>query len=325
MGAYPFGTEPFSYTTAGVAWINHAWLYDRIVYLLYREGADAWLVVLKAAMIAGLAGLLLMIRRPGKPGWLPAFFTALAVLAMSPWLLLQPRCVSVVLLGLTLWLLWSRRAPARPLSWRPVVFQCEIDARALLIPLCALWVNLDDWFLLGPLLAALFWVGDRIQPLAARPRGMRPTPAWLPLLCLAACVCSPYHVFGFTLPADLFMTPFSGGLLQDMRFRQLAASPWQFDAALRSPAGANVAGLAYFVLVALGVASFAVNRSGLRDWRNSCLDRLRAARRFVRAPDPLLRGGGGAGRGPELAGHEVRGADPCGRGAARPASFSWPP
>ncbi len=266
-GAYSFGADPFAYTTAGVVWVNHSWLYDRIVYLLYREDADAWLVVLKAALIAGLAGLLLLIRQPGKPGWLPAFCTALAVLAMSPGLLLQPRCVSLALLGLTLWLLWSRRAPAKPLAWRPIVLQCEIDARALLIPLCALWVNLDDWFLLGPLLVGLFWVGDRIQPLAARPRGMRPTPTWLFPACLAACLCSPYHVFGFTLPADLYPLPFSGGLLQDVRFRLLSASPWQFDAALRSPAGANIAGIAYFALVALGVASFAVNRAALRDWR----------------------------------------------------------
>ncbi len=128
-------------------------------------------------------------------------------------------------------------------------------------------MNLDDWFLLGPLLVGLFWIGDRIQPLPTRPRGMRPTPTWLFPACLAACLCSPYHVFGFTLPADLSPLPFSGGLLQDVRFRSLYASPWLFDAAFRSPAGANLAGLAYFVLVALGIASFAVNRSGLRDWR----------------------------------------------------------
>ena len=62
-------TDPFAYTTAGVSWVNHAWLLDRIAYLLYRENADAWLVVLKAAMIAALAGFMLLIRRPGKPGW----------------------------------------------------------------------------------------------------------------------------------------------------------------------------------------------------------------------------------------------------------------
>src|SRR5206468_3200250 len=65
----------------------------------------------------------------------------------------------------------------------------------------------------------------------------------------------------FTLPADCYPLPFSGGLLQDARFPRLFASPWQFDA-LRSPAG-----VAYFVLVLLGAASFVADRSGLRDWR----------------------------------------------------------
>src|SRR3954454_3920979 len=27
-GQYAFGTDPFSYTTAGVPWVNHAWLFD---------------------------------------------------------------------------------------------------------------------------------------------------------------------------------------------------------------------------------------------------------------------------------------------------------
>ncbi|HVS39529.1 MAG TPA: hypothetical protein VMS17_28485, partial [Gemmataceae bacterium] len=166
----PFGrTDPFAYTTAHVPWINHAWLFDWIVYLLYREKADAWLVVGKAALIAVLAGLMLLIRRPGKPGWIPAFCTALAVLAMSPQLLLQPRCVSVMLVGVTFWLLWRCRAPADPSAKKP---RLPVDARALLIPLCILWVNLDDWFLLGPLLVGLFWIGDLMRPAAPSP----PTP-----------------------------------------------------------------------------------------------------------------------------------------------------
>jgi hypothetical protein len=261
-GAYSFGTDPFSYTTNGVYWANPSWLYDLGLYLLFNAAGGPALVVLKAALIALLAGLLLLFRQPDKSGWAPAFCTALAILVMSPRLLLQPLCISLVLLGLTLWLLWRCRAAPNPAVWRPRLFGREVDARVLLLPLFALWVNLDEWFLLGPVLVGLFWIGDRM-----RSPGGRPTPGWLFPACLLACLCGPHHLHAFALPADLFPSLSYGGLLQDVRFHRLSASPWQFDGYLRPSAGANVAGLAYFVLVAVGMASFLLNRSALRDWR----------------------------------------------------------
>jgi len=261
-GVYSFGTDPFSYTTNGVYWANPSWLYDLGLYQLFNAAGGPALVVLKAALIALLAGLLLLIRQPGKSGWAPAFCTALAILVMSPRLLLQPICISIILLGLTLCLLWRCRAAPQPTAWRPRLFGREVDARLLLLPLFALWVNLDEWFLLGPALVGLFWIGDRM-----RPPGGRPTPGWLFFAGLLTCLCGPHHFHAFALPADLFPAFFYGGLLQDARFHHLSASPWQFDGAFRSSAGANVAGLAYFALVAVGIASFVFNRSALRDWR----------------------------------------------------------
>src|SRR5690242_4756102 len=34
-GSYTFGTDPFSYTTEGVTWVNHAWLYDLLLYMAH--------------------------------------------------------------------------------------------------------------------------------------------------------------------------------------------------------------------------------------------------------------------------------------------------
>ena len=51
----------------------------------------------------------------------------------------------------------------------------------LLLVVFALWVNLDDWFFLGPALAALFWVSERLQ-------WQRRTPGWLIPAGLAACL-----------------------------------------------------------------------------------------------------------------------------------------
>jgi tetratricopeptide (TPR) repeat protein len=270
QGTYQFGTDPFTYTAGATYWANHPWLFDLLAYAVYVglpsalpiDGGAA-LVVLKAALVAVLALFMLLVRRPDKSGWAPALCTALAVLAMSPRLLLQPACVSLLLLGLSLWLLW------RPLD-RPVrtfrLFGKQLDARALLPVVCVLWVNVDGWFLLGPVLAALFWLGDQLRSQFGRPAAGRPTPGWLPPVCLLACLLNPHHYHAFILPAEVTAALFPGDLARDPRFHRLILSPWD-EAHFQSSLGLNAAALAYFALVVLGMASFALNRAGLRDWR----------------------------------------------------------
>src|SRR5207245_2933561 len=79
---------------------------------------------------------------------LPEACTALAILAMSPRLLLQPACLSFFFLGLTLWWLWRGQTAAET----PVTFGRDVKRYGPLLLLFALWANLDSWFLLGPLL-----------------------------------------------------------------------------------------------------------------------------------------------------------------------------
>src|SRR5581483_5024808 len=107
------------------------------------------------------AGLLLQMRRPGAGAWLPVVCTTLAVVAMSPRLLLQPACVSYLFLGVTLWCLWMQDKERH----------AKIVRVALLLTL-VVWVNMDEWFLLGPALVVLFWLGERLA-------GQRLTPNWL--------------------------------------------------------------------------------------------------------------------------------------------------
>src|SRR5436309_13755006 len=58
-GAYAFGSDPFAYTTEGVYWANHAWLFDLALYAGHQALGGAGLVALKAAAVAVLAGLML--------------------------------------------------------------------------------------------------------------------------------------------------------------------------------------------------------------------------------------------------------------------------
>jgi tetratricopeptide (TPR) repeat protein len=245
-GQYTFGADPFAYTTDGVYWANHSWLFDLGLYAGWQTLGGAGLVVLKAAAVAVLAALLLRLSRPAAnsgPFWVGGFCTLLALLASSPRLLLQPACLSLLLLAVCLALL---RAGGRALYALPVVI--------------AVWVNLDAWFLLGPLLVALFWLGGALDREAGR------LPLWLLPACLAACLLNPHHVHALTLPAELSPSVWGSDLRRDVRFAPLFASPWHLTLLGRA-GGFSLAAWAYFLLLGLGVVSFAGNGPARRSWR----------------------------------------------------------
>jgi tetratricopeptide (TPR) repeat protein len=240
-GGYVFGHDPFAYTTGGVYWANHAWLSDLALYLGYQTLGGAGLVALKAAGVALLAALLLRISRGAGPFWVAGGCVLLAVLAMSPRLLLQPACASLVLLAVCLWLL---TLGGRALYFLPAVV--------------ALWVNVDEWFLLGPLTVALF-AGGQLLAATNSPR----VPAWLVPACLVACLFSPHHYHALTLPDALSPTVWASGLRHDVRFAPLFASPWRWEPLAR----VHLAAWAFFVLLALCLFSFGVNRPARRSGR----------------------------------------------------------
>lgn len=228
-GDYQIGVDPFAYTTDGVYWANHSWLYDWLAYVLFDLAGGAVLVVLKALLVTVLAWVMLRVRRTdGGRITLPAACTLLALLALSPRLLLQPVVLSYCFLGLTLWLLW--RAPSVPGT--------ALKRFGPLLGLFVLWVNLDSWFFLGPLLVACFWLGDR-----------RRIPGWLLPASLAVCLLNPHHVRAFTLPVELSLVLARSGIRQDPRFQRAFASPWEVGEFLRPVAGVSLAAWAYFVLV----------------------------------------------------------------------------
>jgi hypothetical protein len=259
-GRFPFGADPFTSTTAGERWVNHSWLFDLFVFENYRFGdfGGSVLVVLKALLVAFTALLMLgAARRPGASAWVPACCVGLAVLALSPRVFLQPVILSYVLLALTLALL-LRPGPRGRVVW-------------LLPPLFALWVNLDAWFFLGPLTVGLYLLGEVLQEHfgPARPEADRPAPgalrrlALVLLVGLAACLLNPYHVYAFRLPPHMLPASAGPALSQDAEFRRLYLLPFE-SAYFKSNLGLSAAGVAYFPLLLLGLASFALTAGAVR-------------------------------------------------------------
>jgi tetratricopeptide (TPR) repeat protein len=257
-GRYHFGEDPFAFTTEGVYWANHAWLFDLLLYLGYVRLPQPVLVVLKALLIALLAVLLLRMRRRDS-GWAwPAAGTLLAVLAITPRLLLHSTLLSYVLLALTLWLLWR---PSRDAG----TFGQQLRHYAPVLVIFALWVNVDAWFLLGPLMAALFWVGDWLAPAHGESEPPRRTPAWLAPAGLAACLLNPHHLKMSLLPAELL--PLPAALRGDAAFEPMLASPWRMSLYYHPLTGLNLANSAYLALLVLGALSFLFNLRRLAGWR----------------------------------------------------------
>lgn len=264
-----FGQEPFSHTTDGVYWVNHSWLYDLILYSLFLLIGGVGLVLIKAGLITLLAGVLLQIRRHGQTLWAPAVCTGLALLAISPRLLFQPIIVSYLFLGLTLWLLTTRGQAGRKRLWA-------------LVPLFVLWVNMDSWFVLGPLTVGLFLLGEILQeslgpdPIgvdARQPEDRRTLIAVL-IVGVLACLINPHHIYAFAIPSALPLTEPGATLKNDPYFGAAYISPFS-SSYFEVNIGLSVAGLSYFVLVAAGLASFALNgepgsnakQTGWRWWR----------------------------------------------------------
>ncbi len=269
---YTFGTDPFTWGAGDAYWVNHSWLYDLLIYGLYQIPSigGVVLVVLKALLIVALAEVLLRVsRRRGQGLWLPAACTALAILVLSPRLVLTPMCVSFLFLGLTLWLLRYPRLARERGTAAPTY-----RSFWLLPPLFLLWVNLDQWFLLGPVVVGLYLAGEALGASLRSPTDNPDSPGSGELRSLAialaagvaACLVNPYGWRAFVPPEGLGLSASAEAVLKDSQFSLYIVGPMQ-KAYYGPGIGLSVAGMAYFPLLLLSWASFVLVGWGPGGWR----------------------------------------------------------
>ncbi len=283
-GEYQFGADSFSFASSGIYWDNHSWLYEVILYALFQVLPGPALVILKALLVAALAGVLMACGRmesttvglvKGGGLWLPAVATALAVTAMAPWLALKPITVSFFFLALTLWFL--ERGTVR--SYWPLLL------------LFVFWVNLDSWFLVGPFTVGLYVVGklwsgpapergtrdegpgvrQDSSPHAPDPSPLASAPAnsavpkvrWaLGLVGVlaaawAVCLINPHHLWAFRVPREMFSSDVAAELQSDFWLSKQYLNP--FRDLYFPPLFTTAAGLAFWILVLAGGLSFVLN------------------------------------------------------------------
>jgi hypothetical protein len=235
-GSYTLGTDPFAYTTVGVRWINHAWLYDAFLFGLYQV-AGIYLVMGNAVLVIVLAGQMLLAARAWISPWTAAFSVALALVAMGPYLRLEPAMVSYVLLAFALaWLRYTEEKPDRPIWSHWPLFVAVV-----------LWANCDEWFVLGPAVIGLFWLGKVIASKQPHARLLA-----VFAVALVLCLVNAHHVHAFMLPSALYESPLA---------QTQAASPLRAVREL-SMATLSVPLAAYLLLMALGLFAFIGNAAG---------------------------------------------------------------
>jgi tetratricopeptide (TPR) repeat protein len=210
-GSYAFGVDPFAYTTDGTYWVNHNWLYDLVLYLLHAVLGDR-LVVANALLAASIAMLLLLGAGWPRHLWRSSFSVVLCLICIAPHLIVSPAMASYLCLAFTLW--WLQREQSSASS-----NQSRVWRNWPLFAVFVVWANCDEWFLLGPLMVGLHWLGSTLG-------GRRQTTidGRAFLVSLAVCLLNPHHLWIFRDAAGLLGESQSGNRFGP--WSRLLASSW---------------------------------------------------------------------------------------------------
>ena len=141
--------DPFSWTMPGYEWVNHSWLYDLVLYVLYTRTGFIGLSV--AGALAGLLTFHLAIRRARLAYWQVAI-VAVFFAELTKDIMLQgirTQVVGLLLLAVLGELLIRQREGQNWVYW-------------VLPGLFCLWANLHGSFLLGLVITGTFLGWDLV-------------------------------------------------------------------------------------------------------------------------------------------------------------------
>jgi len=224
----PVRDDPYAYTTAPGAWVNHEWLAEVSFAVAYGALGVWGLSALKTLVcMVALGSIYWSARRHGSGVVGPVLVVVLAVLAVLPHLRqVRPQIYTVALMTALLLVLRSYESGRQRWLWACV-------------PIMMAWVNLHGGVLAGAAVL-LAWYGGRVLSRLIVLRSLRP---WRELVglgelgvvlaSLAATLVNPY---GWELP---------GFLLRTATGPRTEIQDWQ-------PATLNsYGGVAYLVLLAV--------------------------------------------------------------------------
>jgi len=184
-----FRTDPYSFTRAGQPWVNHEWLFDVLLFALYRAGGWGPLIVIFAGIIAA-SFMLVFLRCAGRP-YIAGIVTLWAALASAPLWGVRPQMISLLLASAVLVLRDGAEANPRLWWW--------------MVPMMLLWVNLHAEYALGIALLAAFLAGDALDAMFGFTTWPKAVPrlrrlAVVLLACVAVVPLNPYGLKMYSYP-----------------------------------------------------------------------------------------------------------------------------
>ncbi|HWQ04535.1 MAG TPA: hypothetical protein VN452_04195 [Longilinea sp.] len=150
QSAHPMLTDTLSFTREGNPWINHSWLSEVGMALLFRVGGYLALSAIVALVAA--ASMAVLYQQMTGPALLRAFVILLATLVAAVVWSPRPQILSLLLLAVCALILDDFRRK-------------EINHLWLLPPLFVLWSNLHGGYPLGLGLIGAFMAGEFIDAL----------------------------------------------------------------------------------------------------------------------------------------------------------------
>lgn len=192
--------DPFSYTAAGNEWIDLHWLFQMLMYGVYRTAGSYGLSLLIILTYSAAFLVAWLACRGKSPLFATLVFFWLALMAGSSRFLARPEAFTYLMIAVFM-LVLCRHDQGRGGRW---VF--------LLVPLQTLWTNLQGLFILGPCLIFAFaaeavaacFLSERLRFLEKPEKGKLLRLVALLPATIAASLINPYGLKGLLFPIVLF-------------------------------------------------------------------------------------------------------------------------
>lgn len=143
----------FSFTAEGARWVTHEWLSEVLLFLAYRVFSTAGLAALAVLLVLGTAAVIFLnaVAWSGGRRHTPVVLVCglLWLMALSSWdtFVIRPHLIAWIWMGLFLNILERFR-------------QRKLRSLTVLVPLQLIWANMHGFAVFGPVLIAVFWLGE---------------------------------------------------------------------------------------------------------------------------------------------------------------------